>query len=179
MTVEIRGEDRKYKLKNMENKTMYTIEIGKCCGCGCKPNYFVTVTQRYDLKEPVEISRQYFEDKDVALKTVESLVSDYETLVLVDMKKQPTPKDIFFDSVDYHVTIPETCRNCRHSEIVRRCHEDNHFHGHPHLVCTNRENIKELSNIEEDYGRVGSYTQVFDVKVDPDGTCKNFEPKEA
>lgn len=158
MTVKIRGEDRKYKLHNTENRTMYIIELGKCSGCGCNPSYFVTVTQNYDLKEPVEISRQYFEDKDVALKTVESLVSDYEALILVDTKKQPSPEDIFFDAVGYHITVPETCRNCRHSDIIHHRDEDGHSHGHTRLVCTNRENIKELSNIEEDYGRIGSYT---------------------
>jgi len=179
MIVEMNGLFKAYKLLNKDKEIMYVITIEECVNCKAdeKTVYIVSVTQEYDLIEPIEITRETFTDKEKALKSVDALIKDYIELIKVEMKKQPTPEDIFHDAVDYHIVKPDICKNGKFSLLITPIDDGVHVHKEPYLICINRENIKEVNDITADYQRIKSYTQVFEVRVNDNGVCKNFKKK--
>ena len=182
--VDFTGGARIVRIKTDLGKTMYTVSILS----NPDGTFLVKVWKFGNLVVPVEIVREEFDEdgKTAAETRFRKLVVDYTNLVKAETQV-PDPRKIFDDCVDYHVTDPDCCRNCRYS--VKEEVPDRKFvkPRKPRTICVNRKNVQQYERILMGFRNRPTFSVAplscgEDVPdrdqliKDPDGTLHSFDP---
>ena len=136
------------KVKTDRGKLMYTVSFL----ANPDGTFIVKVWKFGNLMVPVEIvRREYGEDqKEDAAIQFRKLIADYINLVKAETSA-PDPRKIFDDCVEYHLTDPDCCRNCRFC-VKEEIPEKKWVKSRkPRSICVNRKNIAQYERVLRGY----------------------------
>ena len=138
------------KIKTEKDKLVYTVSFL----ANPDGTFLVKVWKFGNLVVPVEIYRVQYEPsmKDEAVRKFKVLILDYSNLVKAETDR-PDPRKIFDDCVNYRITDPDCCRNCRFSTKEEFPEKKWIKPRKPRTICTNRSNISQYERILKSYDR--------------------------